>query len=386
MTSKERVLAAMRRQPVDHVPCSPFFNPLSPQERVGRPYQYPFGPTMLEMIDHGVNELDVDMTVILGGWPCADEGRILAPDEGVTSRAWMDGDVIHKVWSTPSGDLHAAVTYDERWPHGVDIPFFDNFNIGHFVEPWITCMQDVDCIRHVLAPVDRKQDWEKIKFRFKTAKALADKYNLPFAAYIGGGLTNALQLIGPERLCLMTLDQPDVVEAYLDVDSTYISREMEIALDFGVDIIWRDGFYETADLYGPRMLEQFLGKRLRAESRMVHEAGKLQAYVVNTGVMPILDYLSTLDFDCLFGVDLAFQDIDPLAIWEKLHDRRSFWVGPSNPFHLSNTDPEVTRAAVRQVFETFGKEGLILSPCVSSHSITPWSSTAAMVDEWKKLR
>ena len=161
---------------------------------------------------------------------------------------------------------------------------------------------------------------------------------------------------------------------------------MELALDLGVDIIWRDGFYETADLYGPRMLEQFLGERLRAESRLVHEAGRLQVYVVNTGVMPILDYLGTLDFDCLFGVDVAFRNTSAAAVRERLHDRKSFWVGPSNPFHLSNPDPEVTRAAVRRVFETFGREGLILSPCVSSHAITPWSSTAAMVDEWKKLR
>jgi len=36
MTSKERVLAAIKRDPVDYVPCSPDFNPLRPQQRVER--------------------------------------------------------------------------------------------------------------------------------------------------------------------------------------------------------------------------------------------------------------------------------------------------------------------------------------------------------------
>jgi hypothetical protein len=41
---------------------------------------------------------------------------------------------------------------------------------------------------------------------------------------------------------------------------------------------------------------------------------------------------------------------------------------------------------VRQSFEVFAPEGLILAPCVSSHSIMPWESTLAMIDEWKRLR
>ncbi len=386
MTSRERVLAAMRRLPVDYVPCSPFFNPFTPQERVGRSYEFPFGPTMLEMIDYGVTTLGLDMTVMIGGWPCEDEGRVLGPDGGVESRAWIDGHVIHKVWSTPSGDLHASVTYDDQWPHGLDIPFFRNYNIDHFVDPWITNMQDVDCLRHVLAPVRPRQDWDQITFRFRVARELADRHDLPFAVFVGGGLTGAQQLIGPERLCLMMIDQPDVIEAYLDVDSAYVSRQIDLALDMGADIIWRDGFYETADLFGPQMLESFLGERLRAQSKVIHEAGRLQAYTLNTGVMPILDYVKGLDFDCLFGLDIAFKNTNPRAVWEQLHDRKSFWVGPSNPFHLSNIDPDVTRNAVRSVFEAFGTDGLILSPGVSAHPFTPWSSTVAMIEEWKTLR
>jgi hypothetical protein len=41
---------------------------------------------------------------------------------------------------------------------------------------------------------------------------------------------------------------------------------------------------------------------------------------------------------------------------------------------------------VRVTFEVFGRTGLILSPAVSAHSIMPWESTLAMIDEWRRLR
>lgn len=45
MTSKERVLAAMHRQPVDHVPCAPLINFQPEDQRWGRRWQFPFGPS-----------------------------------------------------------------------------------------------------------------------------------------------------------------------------------------------------------------------------------------------------------------------------------------------------------------------------------------------------
>ena len=42
--------------------------------------------------------------------------------------------------------------------------------------------------------------------------------------------------------------------------------------------------------------------------------------------------------------------------------------------------------AVRQVLDVLGKTGLILTQCVSAHSIMPWESTLATIDEWRTLR
>ena len=74
MTSRERVLAAMRREPVDYVPCVPFFNPLSPPQRRGCTWNFPWpeGAPYEEQLRYQIEELGVDPTVPAGikaNWP-----------------------------------------------------------------------------------------------------------------------------------------------------------------------------------------------------------------------------------------------------------------------------------------------------------------------------
>ena len=109
-------------------------------------------------------------------------------------------------------------------------------------------------------------------------------------------------------------------------------------------------------------------------------------YPIHTGIMPILDYLAGLTMDSLFGIDMAFHGIDLERVRDRLGGGKSLWIGPSSTYHLW-AGPEATRQAVRRVFEVFGgRPGFILSPGVSAHSIMPWESTLAMIDEWRKLR
>jgi len=89
--------------------------------------------------------------------------------------------------------------------------------------------------------------------------------------------------------------------------------------------------------------------------------------------------------DSLQGIDIAFGGVDPPKVRDTLAADKAFWIGPSSTYHIWE-GPEATRQAVREVFDCFGKTGLILSQCVSSHSIMPWESTLAMVDEWRRLR
>ncbi len=389
MNSCERILSAIQRKEVDYIPCSPFFNPLTPQQRVGYQWQFPFGCSEQEKAEYCTKELGLDPVVAL---PIGDfqpnffMSLYYSPDNNVTSKVWAENDVIHKTWTTPAGKLRASIKYNDKWPHGLDIPFFSDFNIGHFAEPWLQTPRDLECLQYILRPIQTKEELHRVRFECAEVKAFADNLQIATIAHIGTGLTGAQLLFGTENLCMLVIDQPELVAGYLELEHKMNIRHMEIACENGADIVRRNGFYETCDFYSPDMLEKFLGNLLREEIETVHTAGKLFAYTINTGIMPMLDYLSRLDFDCLLHLDPAFEGVDLAKVNDKLGDKKSFWMGPSGAYNMWANDTEIPRKVLREVCEAFGKTGLIITPSPSAHSIMPWENTLAMIDEWKKLR
>jgi uroporphyrinogen-III decarboxylase len=372
------VLAAIRRQPVDYVPCAPLVNPLSEVQRRGKPWNFPWDPPS-EGLEYWVEVLGTDKVV--GNWWL---GRMF-PEDSVTTRVWVEGEVLHKAFDTPSGALHAAVRYDELWPFGQDIPFFHDF-VGHYTEHWLKTEADLACLEHILLPPHTAEQVESVRAQFAASKAVADRYQLATLATVGSGLTTALWMFGATELVLLTVDDPGLVERYLALDHRWSLRMIEIFMECGVDIIQRTGFYETCDYYSPAMLERFIGKALREQIALTHQGGRPFSYLLYSGLAPMLDYLTQFDFDCLSSLDPAFNDIDLRAVNAKLGDKKSFWTGPSNTFHMYEPDPEVVREAVRKVFAAFGKTGLIISAVSSVHPMMPWENTVAMLDEWKRLR
>ncbi|MFC1452539.1 hypothetical protein ACFLSJ_04255 [Verrucomicrobiota bacterium] len=380
MTSRERLIAALKREEVDFVPCCASFNPLDEVFRRDRKWNFPWTPeaSRTERIDYQVNELGLDQVV-------ATYVDLCRPHPDVTSRTWIENGILHKSYSTPAGDLHASVRYNEFWPHGEEIHFWSDFNIGHFVEPWIENEQDLECLKYVCRLDDTGEALEETRDRLAESKKLADQYGLATLCHVGSGLTGAQQQMGAEPLCFMTIDRPDLVDAFLEHEHRQNLHTIEILSEMGVDIIRRNGFYETADFYSPEMLERFLGNRLRVEADSASAHGMLTSYTVHTGIAPILDYLGSLHMDSLFGIDIAFKGLDLNAVRARLGETTSFWTGPSSTYHLWK-GADATREAVRKAFEVLGNRGLVLAPCVSAHSIMPWESTLAMIDEWKKLR
>ncbi len=369
----------MRAEPVDHVPCVPVCNPLHERQRIGHCYQFPWGPSEREKCEYFVGQLGVDAY-------CVANIPAVNPAPGVSSSVRQDDGLIHKVWDTPRGELKASVRYDETWIHGLDVPFYSDFLVGHSVKHWVETEQDLECLKTILRPPDDGPALAKIRFDFMEIRRLAERLRLPIMAGIGKGLTGGLQLVGPTELCLMTLEQPDLVHAYLEWEHDLNLRLLELAADLGVDIARRNGFYESADFYGPATLQDFLGELLRREARLVREGGMVSTYTLNTGLMPILDHMATLEFDCFDSIDIAFKDFDLRRLCESQPEGRSYWIGPSSAYHLWQDDAGPAREAVQHCFEVIGKRGLLISPSPSIHSIMPWSNMLAMIAEWRELR
>ena len=64
LSSRERILAALRREPVDRVPCCGFFNPLTPVQRRGHTWNFPW-PEPGDGVEYLATKLGTDPVVAL---------------------------------------------------------------------------------------------------------------------------------------------------------------------------------------------------------------------------------------------------------------------------------------------------------------------------------
>ena len=134
------------------------------------------------------------------------------------------------------------------------------------------------------------------------------------------------------------------------------------------------------------MLGRFLSDRLRREAALVHAGGALFGYTLLSGWVPIVDWLATLGIDSLFCPDVFLRGGNARLLADTLGAATSFWTGPSDTIHMPYERPDEVRRAVRHVFESFGRTGLIVTPCSTSKAVFPWENVLAMIDEWKALR
>ena len=376
MTSRERVLAALRRQDVDHVPCCPFLS----ESLKGPQYTWKDRADSLERIVHGLG-LDGHVSVgVEASWH---------PD--VTARVWTEEfpdepwPILHKQISTPAGPLTASVRLTDDWPHGRDIPLNSDWNVSRFVEPWIQTMVDVERYQYVQLPPD-DATVHQARERFAAQRKLADQYGVITYAGCGMGLTSGLQLFGAEQGVTLSMDHPEIVERFLEIEHRATLKRAELLAELGVDVICRNGFYETMDFWSPRQVRQWLVPLIQKEIEVMRSSGAAVTYTVCTGIMPMLDILAELDFDAYNAIEpvLTGQDMEQVA--RELGPRHAIWGGVSGPIHIGEGTPETARQAVRDAFRIFGKRGLVLNAVPSIRAHWPWENALAMFTEWRTLR
>ncbi len=376
MNSRERVLAALRRQDVDYVPCCCFFS----DSLMGPQYSWKGRADTLDLV---VNNLGLDGFVSTG--IRADTH----PD--VSSKTWIEEPegsewpVLHKEIQTPAGVLSAAVTVTDDWPHGEDIPLNSDWNVSRFVKPWIETAEDVELYAYVQMPPG-DETIRKAQESYARAKETADQFGVITYAGCGMGLTAGIQLFGAEQGVILSMDEPELVQRFLEIEHTATMKRAEVLADLGVDVICRNGFYETMDFWSPNQIEQLLVPLLNKEIEAMHSGGAAVTYTVCTGIMPMLHILSELKFDAYHSIEPVLTGQDMNAVAGALRDRHAIWGGVSGPFHIGDGTSVVARQAVRDAFALFGPKGLVLNAVPSIRAHWPWENALAMMDEWRRLR
>lgn len=390
LTSRERMLRAIAGEAVDHVPCC-FMSFTILRARCNED-RY--------CVARSEQEMGLDPMLFI---PVA--SRQVRPEHPdlrglpvrfaprVESQTWREpieteGDLLHRRYHTPAGDLHTAVRLSGDWPHGDRIPFVDDYQVPRATKPLVGTSQDLAALQYLLLPPG-EADVAAFAVEAREARAFADAQGILLAGGWGVGLDMAAWLCGMQQLIVAMIERPRFVTELLEQIHTWNAARMQVILSAGVDLYIRRAWYEGRDMVTPAFYREALLPRLKAEVELAHRHGTRFGYICSSGTLPLLDLIIEAGVDVLIGVD-PVQDLhaDLHELKRAAQGRLCLWGGISGAVTVEMGTEHDVRAAVRHAIETLGPRGLILSPVDNLTVDAPhtWRNVDVLIDEWRQRR
>ena len=403
MSSRERLLAALNCEAVDHVPMAfMIFSALHDRLRSGGRDSGPDAAVEAQL------DLGLDVVVDLHQFsPQVGEiGHSDAPGfpvrfgPEVETREWAQTPerrrypVLHKEYVTPSGTLSVAVDQTDDWPYGdaargaFHVPFMDDFLAPRCSKYLVEGSQDLAALRHLLTP-PREDDLAICCQAWREGRDLAARHDLLLAGGWGVGGDALAWFCGLENAVMMAMDQPELLAQVLGIVDAWNRPRMQAFLDFGVDLFVRRAWYEGTDFWSPRLFGEFFVPIIREEARLAHEAGARYGYILTSGSMPLHQMLMEAGVDVLIGSDpVQGQGTDPSRMGAELDGRMCTWGGVNGFITVEMGTVEEIDLAVREAIEDLGPDGLILSPVdnITDPSDQVWDNVLALIASWKTHR
>ena len=387
MTSRERLLAAMRYEQPDHVPL--VFNVFGFQPPPHLAWSNEF-----EEAERWLS-LGVDATLHLY--------LPLTFHPAVKTRTWeeeLPGErwpLMVKEYDTPAGTLRQEVFRTEDWIS----PEWPEHKVG---SPEVQLADDYNVVRSRRFPVESEADLEKIRYllwppgdedirafrnQAMTAAKRAQELGVLLEATTSSGVDMATWLCGVDGMVYMAVDKPDVFEQLLNIIHERDRRLTEIMLDTPVDLVNRRGWYEGTAFWSPALFRRFIKPRIADITKMVHDEGRLMGYIMSTGFMPLLNDMVELGYDVHYYIDpiMGGAGADLRQVKRVFNKKIAVAGGINNAVTVEQGTPEEIRQAVFDAISILGPGGgFILTPVDSINASTPWANIEVLIEAWKEAR
>ena len=410
MTSKERILAACRGEPADHVPMTAWCFGLPAPDHLkwqtnGQDVDYWYTKRLehLHTLPHpwhleddfkrveawlsvGIDDL-LEVSVPWSMAPAATFSDEVIPPGG--DGGDPDYPVMVRNYQTPAGPLRHAVKKTDPegagWPMQPDcVPLIEDYNIPRAVEHAVATPADVQALRYLFAPPGAaERQW--FVDRVAAIKPFADQKGVFTQAWSGYGMDAAVWLAGTEGAIMMALEAPEAFGELMDIiTATDLARTELAATTDGVDMVCQRGWYSSTDFWSPALFDKFVFPHLAELTAAAHRHGKLFAYVMTTGVEILGPRLADAGVDVLYFLD-PVQDGVALETARDLLAGRMTLVGGTNALTLSSGDPQRIRDEVRRAVEVLGPTNrFILQPVDAVFPDTPWDGIECMIAAWRE--
>lgn len=373
LSSRERMLAAMAHQEVDHVPLWCLWS------HARDPYNRRDCRRRIE----ATLELGLDDTLWLHGpWRISPEVKVTTWSEPVPGEAYR---LLHKRFDTPSGVLEHVVRSSEYLTSADDIQVLGDLNMSHGIKSLIQGPQDLDALRYLLGDPGREQ-FHEFRDQARAYRRFADEHQVLLeGAYVSLG-DAAAWLIRPQDLIYAAHDDPGFVAELLEVIWFWHIKQIGLLVDAGVDVILHRAWYEIPDFWGVDAYRQFLLPLLREEVAIAHQAGRRFSYIMTKGVMQRLDDFVEMGIDLLWGADPVQGQADLQELARRLKGRVCVLGGMNGNLTMTEGSPADVERAVEEAIRIMGPGGgFVLSPVDKIEAWTPWENVEALIRRWREL-
>ncbi len=383
MCSRERILATIRRQPIDHIPLC--FDGIGHQavEFLSRQYPDPFELARFYL------DLGLDAGI-----------RTSPPyhsQKGFEAREWTghpadsECPLIFKEYATPRGTLRQVVR-KPGYPFA-SVPLFEDHHVppGRSRQYCVEREEHLDALECILQP-PTGDELSEYRDRMRGAKKFCDDNGILLSGYALGVGDPLFWLSGIEPVLVAALEDPGFLKRYVDILTRWSLVISTIQIEAGIEVLVRRGWYESADFWSPTLYREFLYGPLKMEIEMAHQAGVVVNYCMNSGTMPLLGMFRELGFDIYSLIDPTAGDTDLLSIKREVGDTIALYGGVSNHHVLERGTPEQVRQAVAEAIEVLAPGGgfiLGLGDVLDYTMSTPETSEQnfyEMIEAWKEMR
>ena len=383
MCSRERILATVRHQPVDHLPLC--FHGLGHQQVEFLSRRYP------DEFDLARWHLDLDL----------DTGIFTSPPlhstKGCETREWTEDppgetySLMFKEYVTPRGTLRQVVRKHDYPFESIDLFSDHNVPPARSKEYCVEKEEDLDALECILRPPGAEElsgyrEW------MKAARKFCDENEILLSGYHQGIGDPLAWLSGIEPVLMAGLEDTGFLKRYVEILTQWSLAILAIQIDAGIDILVRRGWYESTNFWSPRLYREFLFDPLKKEIEAAHQAGVLVNYCMNSGTMPLLDTFLELGFEIYSLIDPTAGDTDLVRIKREVGGTMALYGGVSNHRALEMGTAEQVRQAVAEAVETLAPGGgfiLGLGDCLDFQMRSPETSERnlhVMIEAWKEIR
>jgi len=386
MNSRERFLAAMRREPVDRVPLYlRFWSMHAGTDNV--PFNWQNQVSRAE----NLLKLGVDDTLLLEPPLGYTEEYHAEMAQGVSAAinhlppvGTGENPRLQKTYQTPAGPLTTTVKLSEDWIHGDDIMLFSDFNIPRQTEPVIKNIEDVKRLRHLLAKETPPQLAE-----FKQRSQVLHREANRLGVALDGGWSalgdSAVWLCGINNICLWQFDQPDLLDALFDELLEWEMRRTELLLQEGIDEMVHMAWYEGTVFWTPKSFRRFIKPRLAQLIERCHTAGVLFRYIITKDWQPIQNDLLDLGVDCICGVDPVQDKLDLQEVKRQIGDRVCLMGGINAAVMLTQWSNDQIREAIARAMQIMSPgNGFILFPVDNVFCELPWEKVEWVIEQYQR--